>query len=59
MITYAVILPGEVPTGASFVSENPTLEIAADALALHYGFEDRDHLVHHCPGLVIGFAPFH
>ena len=59
MITYAVLLPGDIPTGAAFASDSPDLEAAADALAAHYGYEDRDALVDAYPNLVIGFAPFH
>jgi hypothetical protein len=47
MITYVVLYPGEIATGATFVAEQPTLELAADALARLHG------------NPVIGFAPLH
>lgn len=59
MITYVVLYPGEIATGATFVAEQPTLELAADALALYHGFEDRDALARQHGNPVIGFAPLH
>jgi len=59
MITYVVLYPGEIATGATFVSDAPTLELAADALSLYHGFEDRDALARLHGNLTIGFAPLH
>lgn len=59
MITYVVLYPGEIATGATFVSNAPTLEEAADALALYHGCSDRDELIAANRGLVLGFAPIH
>jgi hypothetical protein len=60
MITYVVLFPGEIATGAMFVAEQPTLELAGDALATYHGFEDRDALAAHAGGsIILGFAPLH
>jgi hypothetical protein len=60
MITYVVLYPGEIATGATFVSDAPTLELAADALALYHGHADRDDFIRCLPQpLVVGFAPLH
>jgi hypothetical protein len=59
MITYVVLSPGDIATGATFSAERPSFELAADALAALNGFPDRDAMLNAHPGLVIGFAPLH
>lgn len=60
MTTYVVLYPGEVATGATFSSNAPTLEQAADALALYHGHPDRDDFINSLPQpLIVGFAPLH
>ena len=60
MITYVVLYPGDEATGAQFASRNPSIEEAADALALYHGFHDRDELLSRLSEpLIVGFAPLH
>ena len=60
MITYVVLYPGDICTGASFTCDGaPDLETAADSLASHLGYQNRDEMIEAKPGLIIGFAPLH
>jgi hypothetical protein len=60
MITYVVLFPGEIATGATFTAEQPTLELCGDALAAYHGMEDRDALAAWAGGsITLGFAPLH
>jgi hypothetical protein len=60
VITYIVLFPGEIATGATFVADTPTLELCGDALAAYHGFEDRDALAAWAGGsITLGFAPLH
>jgi hypothetical protein len=60
MITYVVLYPGDIWTGARFACDDgPDLETAADSLASHLGYRNRDEMINDRPGLIIGFAPLH
>lgn len=60
LVTYLVLLPGDEPTGAYVASDaGMSIDLAADALALHWGFSNRDALLRQHPGLIVGYATLH
>jgi hypothetical protein len=58
MITYIVLFPGEIATGATFTTESPSIEAAGEALAAYHGVTPSE-LLERYPGLVVGFDVLH